>query len=200
MKPKQPSAVSNFPCLYFCSYLLYASSHYSRAQLYLYKVYGDPNVPSAAGISKAPASSSKKPVASDVRKARDKCKILEREIHCLYNNSSQHTQVLAEMRTTKRKLLDDLNDERSQHRRIERELKDVEEERDMAKRMETHALDQVKLEVESRRRAEDRADTEKRRRQNVENEIANKNLRVLLSLLRLSVMRWLLETRKLGLQ
>ncbi|KAH8832433.1 hypothetical protein DL96DRAFT_1522579 [Flagelloscypha sp. PMI_526] len=157
-----------------------ASSHYGRAQKYLYKVYGDPAIASSAKTSKPLESSAKKSVSSDVRKARDKCKILEREIHCLRNKSSQHTQALAEMRSTKRKLLDDLNDERSQRRRIERELKDAEEERDMAKRMETHALDQVKREVESRRRAEDRADTEKRRRQDVENEMANKNPQVLL--------------------
>lgn len=68
----------------------------------------------------------------------------------------------------KRKLEDDLTFERETRRKLERELAAMTKERDHARKLESFAQEQVKREVETRKRAEERVERERERRLNTE--------------------------------
>jgi chromosome segregation ATPase len=93
---------------------------------------------------------------------------LEREIQSLRDRHTHNTNVIADIRASKRKLEDTIEGDRVARRRLQRELDEVAKERDNARRMENLALDQMKREVDSRRRAEDRADEERELRRRAE--------------------------------
>jgi hypothetical protein len=80
--------------------------------------------------------------------------------------------LLAELRSVKRKLDDEVELERTARRRLECRLAEVKKERDQALRMESFAQEQVKREVDSRRRAEERAEREKTKRLEAERDFA----------------------------
>ncbi|KAF7361787.1 40S ribosomal protein [Mycena venus] len=164
------------------------SEHYSNAQKWLHQVYGAdiPPVPSdqpsavdpkCKGTTppRAPASlrsridtSGTAPSAPRSHPPSPNQRMLEREIQSLRDRHTHNTNVLADVRASKRKLEDTVEVERVVRRRLQRELDEVMKERDIARRMETLALDQMKREVDARRRAEDRAEEERELRKRAE--------------------------------
>lgn len=93
---------------------------------------------------------------------------LEREIASLRDRLKGVTSQLAAVRSAKRKLEDDYDSERIYGRKVERKLDDVECKLDVSKKMESFALDQVRREVDARRRAEDDASKERIKRKELE--------------------------------
>ncbi|KAJ7076370.1 hypothetical protein B0H15DRAFT_599571 [Mycena belliarum] len=163
-----------------------ASEHYDDAQKWMRKVYGEnpPHpVPEPRGTDdskrasppRAPASLRSRIDASAPSAPRSHPppspteRMLEREIQSLRDRHTHNTNVISDMRSTKRKLEDIVETERAVRRRLQRELDEVVKERDNARRMETLALDEMKREVETRRRAEDRAEGERELRKRAEN-------------------------------
>lgn len=95
-------------------------------------------------------------------------RILEREIQSLRDRQNVQSTLLSEARSTKRMLEESAEYERDVRRKLERQLEDTEKERDSARKMEAYALEQMKREVENRRRAEDRAEAERNLRREAE--------------------------------
>ncbi|KAJ7924938.1 hypothetical protein B0H13DRAFT_1976807 [Mycena leptocephala] len=148
-----------------------ASEHYSNAQKWLHRVYGASLPPLApihrTRIGQSAAGTCLSPFSFDTgapsapRSSSPNPKILEREIQSLRDRHTHNTNVIADIRASKRKLEDTIEGDR-------RELDEVAKERDNARRMENLALNQMKREVDSRRRAEDRADEERELRRRAE--------------------------------
>ncbi|KAJ7703071.1 hypothetical protein B0H17DRAFT_1041496 [Mycena rosella] len=150
------------------------SEHYSNAQKWLHKVYGavlpppGPETPAVddskrASPPRAPASlrsriDTSTPSAPRSYPPSPNQRMLEREIQSLRDRHTHNTNVISDMRSSKRKLEDTVEIERDVRRRLQRELDEVAKERDNARRMETLALDQMKRERELRKRAETSAD------------------------------------------
>lgn len=84
-------------------------------------------------------------------------RIMQREVQSLRDRQKHHLAQIAEAGTAKRKLEDELAEEREQRRRADQSLEDTAGELHAARRSMRHALDQCRREVEARRRAEDRA-------------------------------------------
>ena len=164
---------------------LEAAQHYKNARVWLQKVYGLGNIPMispAMGVVKSsplslsfqPKSASQapdrnpnthpsdNPILSAVTVARQKP--IEHEIRSLQNEQQQQSDLLSQTRVAKRKLEDDFDCERDLRYRLQRRLDDAQKELEMARKMETYALDQVKREVEARRKAEDLARMERNHR------------------------------------
>ncbi|KAK7005624.1 40S ribosomal protein [Favolaschia claudopus] len=156
------------------------SEHHSNAQKWLHRVYGGdipPNSSSADNRTASPPSPcvlrqslsrSAAPPASRTRAPSPDPRMLQREIQSLRDRHKNSTNVLADVRASKRKLEDTIEVERTVRRRLQRELDEVTKKRDYARRMESLALDQMKREVDSRRRAEDRAEEERELRKRAE--------------------------------
>ncbi|KAJ6499175.1 hypothetical protein C8R45DRAFT_1126457 [Mycena sanguinolenta] len=158
------------------------SEHYSNAQKWLHRIYGanSPPLPSNSPSEDTPKGKPTPPRAPTSLQSRidtsgpapsaprSDSRLLEREIQSLRARNSHNTNVLADMRVSKRKLEDLVEVERVVRRRLQHELDKVGKERDNARRMEILALDQMKREVDSRRRAEDRADEERELRKRAE--------------------------------
>ncbi|EIW62988.1 uncharacterized protein TRAVEDRAFT_69158 [Trametes versicolor FP-101664 SS1] len=85
-------------------------------------------------------------------------KILEGEVQSLRNRQEDQAEALNRARTAKRKLEEDLEGERHVRRKLERRLDQAESEASGAQKGEKFALAQCRAEVETRRRAEERAD------------------------------------------
>lgn len=157
------------------------SEHYKNSQKYLQKVYGRlsasrslthtliaPNTPSGAPTtrseSSAPNTQSARPVQVDASRLPSRPlsashhRILEREIQSLRDRHSDQADELSDVRSVKRKLEDVVDYERETRRKLEWQLAETKKERDNARKMESFALEQVKREVESRRRAEEWAE------------------------------------------
>ncbi|KAJ6625511.1 hypothetical protein B0H10DRAFT_2001650 [Mycena sp. CBHHK59/15] len=167
--------------------------HYNNAQKWLQKVYGvDVPLPTDSlnnpGIDSSRQNDPPKAVtpsraATSLRSRIDTSapsaprpympvsphhRILEREVQSLRDRQAHQANILSEVRSSKRKLEECIEMERDVRRRLERELDDVIKERDKARRMENMVLDQMKREVDSRRRAEERADEERELRRRAE--------------------------------
>jgi hypothetical protein len=82
--------------------------------------------------------------------------ILEREIQSLRDRNLIQQNVLFESKSLKHKLEDELICEKSARRKVEKKIDQLESELQVARRMEAFALGQVKREVESRRKVEER--------------------------------------------
>ncbi|OBZ68108.1 hypothetical protein A0H81_11806 [Grifola frondosa] len=104
------------------------------------------------------SSSASQKEKEDESAPRTSVRMLEREIQSLRDRHVNHTQWLNQARVTKRKLEDDLSEERHVRRKLERQLDHATEDAVGARRGEKFALEQCRLEVESRRRAEERAE------------------------------------------
>ncbi|KAI0915742.1 hypothetical protein AcV5_003580 [Taiwanofungus camphoratus] len=80
--------------------------------------------------------------------------MLEREIQALRDQQANNVAYVSRARSAKRKLEDDLDEERRTRRKLERQLDEAGKELAGARRGENFALEQCRAEVESRRRAE----------------------------------------------
>ncbi|KAJ7446187.1 hypothetical protein B0H11DRAFT_388620 [Mycena galericulata] len=168
------------------------SEYYSNAQKWLRKVYGvsfaplasiSPSVndPKETGLvtpPRAPASlraridtSAPGPSAPRTYPPSPNHRMMEREIQSLRDRHTHSTNVISDMRASKRKLEDSFEKERDVRRRLQRDLDEVLKERDEARRMEARAVDMVKREAELRRRAEDRAEEERQLRKRAETSV-----------------------------
>lgn len=150
--------------------------HYKYSRKWLQKVYGDSDAhispasqvavippknissnPQNVLTSRPDSGNSIKFTATDNSQTR----ILEREIQSLRDRKKQQSDLFVEVRLKKRKLEEDLVVERDFRRRVQRHLDEAEKDLHTAQKMEIYALDQVKREVDARRRAEELARTEK---------------------------------------
>jgi cell division septum initiation protein DivIVA len=145
------------------------AEHCTNARMWLQKVYGSGTTPAAFEAMVNGVASSLSPITNrgagvKIDENLSQRRILERENQMLRDRQYEQTNILSEMRVAKRKLQDDIDCERDLRYRIQRRLDDTRSELEMARKMETYALDQVKREVEARRKAEDtmRAETSKR--------------------------------------
>ncbi|KAF8210401.1 hypothetical protein K438DRAFT_1809618 [Mycena galopus ATCC 62051] len=159
--------------------------HYDNAQKWLHRIYGA-NIPPLPSPSPSTGNSKPKTTtppraptslqsridtsgpAPSAPRAHPDPRMMEREIQSLRARHTHNTNVLADVRASKRKLEDTVEVERVVRRRLQNELDKVTKERDNARRMEVLALDQMKREVDSRRRAEDRAEEERELRKRIE--------------------------------
>jgi hypothetical protein len=91
--------------------------------------------------------------------------MLERELQSLRDRETTQSH---NARSAKRKFENDFTAERALRRKLERKLDDLEGQLDVSKKMEKFALEQMKREVDSRRRAEERAECERDKRREVE--------------------------------
>ncbi|KAJ7780536.1 hypothetical protein DFH07DRAFT_792626 [Mycena maculata] len=167
------------------------SEHYSNAQKWLHKVYGDiaalpvseslseddPKTTRMATTPKAPASirsriDTSAPPALRSYPPSPNQRMMDREMQSLRDRYTHSVSVISDMRASKRKLENSFEKERDVRRRLERDLDEVLRERDEARRMEARAVDQMKRETESRRRAEDMMEEERQLRKRAENSIA----------------------------
>ncbi|KAL1691512.1 hypothetical protein GGG16DRAFT_113032 [Schizophyllum commune] len=95
-------------------------------------------------------------------------KVLEREVDCLRDRQKRNDGIIEELCREKRRAEDELENERVTRRRLERQVSELELERDSALRMEATALQQARQEVESRRRVQDALAEEQERRRELE--------------------------------
>jgi hypothetical protein len=159
-----------------------AAEHYKNAQTWLQKVYGSEHPATLQAVGAVERIGSSLPPQPKATAQVIDCgagqtatgvlgqhKILEREIQCLQDRQRQQSYLLSETRVAKRKLEDDLDCERDLRYRLQRRLDDTRKELEMARKMETYALDQVRREVEARRKAEDMARAEKNQRLELQN-------------------------------
>ncbi|PIL34105.1 hypothetical protein GSI_03816 [Ganoderma sinense ZZ0214-1] len=86
--------------------------------------------------------------------AHGQVKILQREVESLRDRHRHQQDALSRERSAKRKLEDSLDSERHRRRRLEEDLKQASKSAVCARRGEEYALDQCRVEHESRRRAE----------------------------------------------
>ncbi len=111
-----------------------------------------PQTTSAAkSLGPAYGSPNRTPPASP---AHGQMKILQREVESLRDRHRHQQDALSRERSAKRKLEDNLGSERHRRRRLEDDLKKAEKLAVSARRGEEHALDQCRVEHETRRRAE----------------------------------------------
>jgi hypothetical protein len=167
------------------------SKHFDGAQKWLHKVYGarvPPPTPDQLGADSSKDKNVSKSITPPRAPASLRSRIdksapsgprahippspnrmdMERELQSLRERQMQQENALSDIRSSKRKLEESVDTERDVRRRLQRELDDVVKERDNARRMENFVLGQMKKEVESRRRAEDRAEEERELRKRVE--------------------------------
>ena len=158
---------------------LEVAGHYKNAQMWLRKVYGNTSNRDTSGSFKNTAlvplqSKSVTPPTKPgeiqimtnkldplIPDALSHQRILERELEAVRDARDQQATLLSEARIAKRKLEEDFDYERNLRRRLQRRLDDAQKELALARKMETYALDQVRREVEARRKAEDIARVEK---------------------------------------
>ncbi|KAJ7594411.1 hypothetical protein C8J56DRAFT_1044154 [Mycena floridula] len=145
-----------------------ASEHYKCSQTWLQKVYGTMAVPQATAkpiMTLAPTVAPDLPAKPDVPLCARSREPLINAIPLRVGESSRGSP---DSFSPKIKAEDDLAHERESRRRLERQLAAMKKERDHARRMESYAQEQVRNEVESRRRAEDHAQLERDRRLDAE--------------------------------
>ncbi|KAF8967880.1 hypothetical protein BDZ97DRAFT_1655914 [Flammula alnicola] len=143
------------------------SGHYAAAQTCLQKVFGkaEPlraqvhvkeNIQPQLRQEDCAASKNRTEsrVATTSPSVRE-IKKMEREIQSLRDRNAHQESQISRLRSTKRKLEDDCAYERNLRRKYQRQLDDMEKDRDAARRMEKFALDQVKRQVSERCKAEE---------------------------------------------
>lgn len=86
-------------------------------------------------------------------------KRLEQEVRTLRARVANQASQISALRTSKRKLEDDIDYEQDLRRKVQREMEKTTKERDAAWKTEKYALIQVKREISSRRQAEARLQT-----------------------------------------
>jgi chromosome segregation ATPase len=91
-----------------------------------------------------------------VAETQNKLNRLQTELGMLHEKQTSAIADLSLARAAKRRAEDDVREERSIRRRLERDLRTVEDALKRSKRMESAALDQIKREVDARRKAENR--------------------------------------------
>lgn len=176
-----------------------ALSHFQQSEEWLRKVYGvdvpppapetvpgEPSAPtdpdsntSANELQLLPAlfsskvPSVKNPLPPNTTSINNRVRILEREVNALRDRNAEHQNLLSESKGQKRKLEDELVCEKSARRKVETKLGQLETELQLVQRMESFALEQVKREVDSRRKAENREKGLKQRVEEMEREAGN---------------------------
>ena len=149
--------------------------HYTAAQRYLQKVFGRADLLQNAERNRD--NSHEREVFGSISQldaARMKVtrrfspqpnlNLPEQEILALRERHDDQETELAQLRTLKRKLEDDYSYERSMRRKYQRQLDSLEKECEFAHKMERYALDQIKREVATRRKAEEAAKMERKMR------------------------------------
>ncbi|KAF8806452.1 hypothetical protein BYT27DRAFT_7191009 [Phlegmacium glaucopus] len=147
-------------------------AHYTAAQDYLQKVFGRADhlwsaeskhnffdaqvLPGSLSQSDGRMQVEFSPQSSPKNPERD------RSLRKLHDDQGAE---IARLRTLKRQIEDDYSYERDLRRKYQRRLDDLEKECELARKMERYALDQIKREVATRRKAEERAESERRMRQ-----------------------------------
>ena len=149
--------------------------HYAAAQGYLQKVFGRADLLQNAERNhdyfhekELPGSLSQPDARKKVTRGFSPHLNLnspEQEILSLRERYDDQETELAQLRTLKRKLEDDYFYERSMRRKYQRQLDDLEKECEFAHKMERYALDQIKREVATRRKAEEAAKLERKMRE-----------------------------------
>ena len=146
--------------------------HYTAAQGYLQKVFGSADLSPNAKHNRddfeeneLSGSPSKPDARMKVTRAQPNSKSQEQEILSLRERHDDQETQLTRLRTLKRKLEDDFFYERSMRRKYQRQLDDLEKECEFAHKMERYALDQIKREVATRRKAEEAVKLERKMRQ-----------------------------------
>ncbi|TFK44826.1 hypothetical protein BDQ12DRAFT_717975 [Crucibulum laeve] len=156
--------------------VLTVAEHYLNAQKWLQKVYSAtrpsrfsqpmPKFTSTSQQSEAPIMSSSIKVKPAPTNPHDR--IMQREMQSLRDRNAAQAAELLEIRSLKRKLEDEVGQERELRNKMQRQLETAEKERDLSRRLETYALGQVKREVALRRLAEERAEKERQTRMDVQ--------------------------------
>ena len=149
--------------------------HYIAAQGYLQKVFGKADILQDAEcnhdyfhekeLSGSPSQPDAKMKVTRGLSPQSNLKSPKQEILSLRERHDDQETQLARLRTLKRKLEDDFFYERSMRRKYQRQLDDLEKECEFAHKMERYALDQIKREVATRRRAEEAVKAERKMRQ-----------------------------------
>ncbi|KAF8507455.1 hypothetical protein BU17DRAFT_71157 [Hysterangium stoloniferum] len=109
---------------------------------------------SVDNIPTGPRGRVPQPIPYPVTETQNKLSRLQTELGILHEKQNSAIADLSLTRAAKRKAEDDVREERSFRRKLEKELRTVEDALKRSKRMEDAALDQVKREVEARRKAE----------------------------------------------
>ena len=149
--------------------------HYTAAQGYLRKVFGRADLLQNAErnhdyfyekeLSGSPSKPDARMKVTRGFSPQPNFKSSDREILSLRERHDDQETELARLRTLKRKLEDDFFYERSMRRKYQRQLDDLEKECKFAHKMERYALDQIKREVATRRKAEEEVKLERKMRQ-----------------------------------
>ena len=148
--------------------------HYTAAQGYLQKVFGKADLLQTAECNhnyfheKELSGSSQLDTRTKVARGfspQPNLNSPEKEILSLRERHDDQETQLARLKTLKRKLEDDFFYERSMRRKYQRQLDDLEKECEFAHKMERYALDQIKREVATRRKAEEAVKLERKMRQ-----------------------------------
>ena len=149
--------------------------HYAAAQGYLQKVFGKAN--NFQNAERNHNYFHEKELSGSLSQPDARMKVTrgispqpnlnppEQETRSLRELHNDQKTELAQLRTLKRKLEDDYLYERSMRRKYQRQLDDLEKECEFAHKMERYALDQIKREVATRRKAEEAANLERKMRQ-----------------------------------
>jgi hypothetical protein len=122
--------------------------------------------PTETSLTLMPAPTHTPATASSISASR--LPMLECEVKSLRKRQESQAVTIDNMQSLKRKVEADYSSERSLRRKLERHLDDLNKELNLARRSETHALEQLKREVETRRRAEENLSIERDRRREVE--------------------------------
>ncbi|KAF9470008.1 hypothetical protein BDZ94DRAFT_1231550 [Collybia nuda] len=151
------------------------AEHQKHSNMWLRKVYGDHNVINAFPVTRRseigqcppPKSLSRSKISTFQNNPtptafnKSLLETLGLEVRSLRSQSKRQSDLLLDIRFEKRKLEEDLLTERQFRRKIQRHLDEADKELHIARRTETYALEQVKNEIDARRRAEESARTEK---------------------------------------
>jgi len=142
------------------------SEHETAAKVWLQKVFGKieaeptdiekPKTRSKYSLPTRPRALSNPKTAPPFDTERKK---LEQEVRTLRARVANQASQISELRTSKRKLEDDIDYEQDLRRKVQREMEKTMKERDAAWKTEKYALIQVKREISSRRQAEARLQT-----------------------------------------
>jgi hypothetical protein len=165
-----------------------ALQHYENAKKWLQKVYGDAssapqssnnvnlesahrnrhfNAPPSGPRSHRPPAV---PLAPD-RPLDPALQTLRREIQSLRDQLARQDALLKQTHADKCKAEEELAREHSLRRKLERKLDEAEDAVHLARRMEGYAVDEMKREVEQRKRAEERVQAERERRRAAEKSV-----------------------------
>lgn len=136
--------------------------HFHKAKRCLQKVYGTNTLSLETGSSTAPfrdyvTNSSNLPTGHKLAGDHASAQNLQREVQSLRDRQIHHSACLSQLRSTKRKIEEDLDTERHCRRKVERDLEYASRELAASRRAERFAVEQCKREAEARRRGEDRA-------------------------------------------